>query len=158
MRLISTAPEFSWAGTLGIIGSAAIAGLALGVVAAARARGGSGWWRLLYLVVPILFAGPGTPLLPGVVLGGWGLRRGVPGRLVASAAILSAPAILLALSWDEIDRWLNPYPDNVLRAFIGGGALLLCATAAWGSSVAIGPWPSRAERSALSDRPTTVPV
>ena len=76
MRLISTAPEFSWAGTLSIIGAAAIIGTALGIVHAARRRGGSGWWRLLALLVPVIFASPGIVFLPAVVIGGWGLRRG----------------------------------------------------------------------------------
>jgi hypothetical protein len=156
MRLISTAPEFSWAGTLSIIGSAAVAGSALGLVAAARTRGGTGWWRLLYLAALVLFIGPGMPLLPGVVLGGWGLRRGAIGRLMAAVAIASAPAILLALSWEEIDRSLNPYPDNVFRAFIGGGALVLCATAALGSSVALGPWPAKTAGTVPSRRSSSL--
>jgi hypothetical protein len=157
MRLISTAPEFTWAGTLSIIVAAAVAGLALGLVAAARARGGSRWWRLVYLVVPVIFLGAGLPLLPGVVLGGWGLRRGLFARLVAAAAILSGPAVLLAMSWEEIDMGLNPYPDNVFRAIIGGGALALVATAAWGSSAALGPWTRRRESGASrSSEPAAV--
>jgi hypothetical protein len=140
MRLISTSPEFSWAGTLGIVVAFGIVGIALGVIDAVRRRGGSGWWRLLYLLVPLPFAGAGLPLLPAVVLGGWGLRRGAIGRTVAALAVLSAPAILLAMTWDEITYWLTPYPENVYRAILAVGGLVLSGTAAWASSIALGPW------------------
>ena len=140
MRLISTSPDFSWAGTLGILIAFGIVGVALGVIEAARQRGGSGWWRLLYLLVPLPFAGAGLPLLPAVVLGGWGLRRGPLGRLVAVLAVLSAPVILVAMTWDEVTYWLTPYPENVYRAIRGAGGLLFGGTAAWASSIALGPW------------------
>jgi hypothetical protein len=140
MRLISTSPEFSWAGTLGIFAATGICGLALGVIHAARRRRGSGWWRLLYLLVPVPFAGAGLPLLPAVVLGGWGLRRGPFGRIVAALAILSAPVILVAMTWDEVNHWVTPYPENVYRAVLAAGGLVLSGTAAWASSIALGPW------------------
>lgn len=144
MRLISTEPSFSWAGTGELLVLAGLVGAALGVVQAARRRGGRGRWRWLYLLVPFFLAGPGAPLLPAVVLGGWGLRRGPVGRAVAAVGLLSAPAILLAMTWDEVDHWLMPYPDTVYRAILGGGGLLLSAAAAWGSTVALAPWPRRA--------------
>jgi len=140
MRLISTSPEFSWGGTLSILLGAGIVGLALGVVHAARVRGRTGWWRLLYLLVPLLFAGAGLPLLPAVVLGGWGLRRGRFGRIVAGLAILSAPVILVVMTWDEVTYWLTPYPENIYRLVLAAGGLLLGGTAAWASSLALGPW------------------
>ena len=102
MRLISTSPDFSWAGTLGILIAFGIVGVALGVIQAARQRGGTGWWRVLYVLVPLPFAGAGLPLLPAVVIGGWGLRRGPLGRIVALLAILSAPVILVAMTWEEV--------------------------------------------------------
>jgi hypothetical protein len=69
MRLVSTSPEFSWRGTLGILGSAGFAGLILGVVHAARTRGGSPWWRLLCLLALVAFHGLGIVLLPAVIGG-----------------------------------------------------------------------------------------
>jgi hypothetical protein len=152
MRLISTAPEFTWAGTLSIIVAAAVAGLALGLVAAARARGGSRWWRLLYLVVPVLFAGAGLPLLPAVVVGGWSLRRGPIGNVLAAMAILSAPVILVAMTWNEVNTSLMPYPDNVFRGILGAGGLVLAGIAAWGSNVALGPWRRTSDRPARRDQ------
>lgn len=143
MRLISTSPEFTWVGTLSIVLTAAAIGLALGVVHAARRRGGSRWWRLLALTVPVLFLSPGMVLFPATVIGGWGLRRGPVGRLAAALAILSAPVILVVISWQEVETTLTPYPENVYRLVLAAGGLVLGATAAWGTSVALGPWRRR---------------
>ena len=67
MRLISTTPEFSWGGTLLIIGLSALLGAGIGVVAGARAAGRTRWWRLAPVPGLILFASPGIVLLPGAV-------------------------------------------------------------------------------------------
>ena len=140
MRLISRSPEFTWAGTLSIVLAAAVIGLALGVVHAARRRGGSRWWRVLALIVPVMFLSPGIVLFPAAVVGGWGLRRGPAGRFVAVLAVLSAPVILVAMSWQEVESWVMPYPENVYRLVLAAGGLVLGGTAAWGTSVALGPW------------------
>ena len=143
MRLISTSPEFTWAGTLSIVLTAAVIGLALGVVHAARRRGGSRWWRLFALIVPVLFLSPGIVLFPAAVIGGWGLRRGPVARLVGAVAVLSAPVILVVMSWQDVETSLTPYPENVYRLVLAAGGLVLGATAAWGTSVALGPWRRR---------------
>jgi hypothetical protein len=140
MRLITTAPEFSWVGTLGIIGTAGFAGLIFGLVHAARTRGGSRWWRLLALGALVAFHGLGFLLLPAVIGGGWGLRRGVFGRVLAVVAFLSAPALLIALSWEKRDTYAGPYPLSVFLGIAIGGVLVLVVTAGWGSSIALGPW------------------
>ena len=110
MRLISTSPEFTWAGTLSIVLTAAVIGLALGVVHAARRRGGSRW-----------FLSPGIVLFPAAVIGGWGLRRGPVARLVGAVAVLSAPVILLVMSWQDVETSLTPYPENVYRLVLAAG-------------------------------------
>ena len=158
MRLLATSPEFSWAGTLFILTVAGLVGLALGVVYAARRRGASGWWRLFGLIVPALFAGAGLPLLPAVVLGGWGLRRGRIGRVVAALAILSAPVILVAQSWEEVETWLTPYPENVYRLVLALGGLVLGGPAAWGASVVLGPWRRRQPATSDLGSPVTATV
>lgn len=156
MRLISTEPSFTWAGTLMLVGMAGIIGLLLGAVQAARARQGSRWWRLAYLLVPVFFAGAGLPVLPGVVLGGWAWRRGPVGRVLAALAVLSGPAVLLAVTWQDVDISLNPYPDNVFRLVIATGALVLTGTAAWASSIALGPWPRHDRRPVEAPSEVTV--
>ena len=67
MRLITTTPEFSWAGTLLIVGLSALLGGGIGLVAGARAAGRSRWWRLAPVPGLVLFASPGMVLLPGAV-------------------------------------------------------------------------------------------
>jgi hypothetical protein len=140
MRLISTSPEFSWFGTLWIIGTAGFAGLMFGLVHAARTRGGSRWWRLLALGALVAFQGQGLVLLPAVIGGGWGLRRGVLGRVLAVVAFLSAPAIVIALSGGNLDTYAGPYPLFVFIGIAIGGILVLVVTAGWGASTALGPW------------------
>ena len=96
MRLVSTNPEFSWSGTLGILGVAAVFGGTLGFVHAARLRGGRAWWRLAVLPGLVLFAGPGALLFPAVLLGGfaWGTRAWWPARVLAAAAVLVLPVVV----------------------------------------------------------------
>jgi hypothetical protein len=158
MRLISRSPEFSWAGTLSIVITAAVIGLALGLVQAARRRGASPWWRLLGLVAALIFLSPGIVLFPAALVGGWGLRRGRIGRVVAALAILSAPVILVVQTWQEVETWLTPYPENVYRLVLAVGGLVLGATAAWGTSVVLGPWRRREPASSEVGSPATVTV
>jgi hypothetical protein len=82
-------------------------------------------------------------LFPATVIGGWGLRRGPVTRLVGAVAVLSAPVILVVMSWQDVETTLTPYPENVYRLVLAAGGLVLGATAAWGTSVALGPWRRR---------------
>lgn len=74
MRFISSQPDFSWSGTLFILGAATIAGTVLGVAWHRRAIGGRGWWRLAVVSLLLLGAG-GAIMWPAVVLGGLALGR-----------------------------------------------------------------------------------
>ncbi len=67
MRLVTTSPEFSWGGTLLILGLSALLGGGIGLVAGARASGRTRWWRLAPLPGLLLFGSPGVVLLPGAV-------------------------------------------------------------------------------------------
>jgi hypothetical protein len=156
MRLISTEPEFTWSGTLRIVGAAAVIGTALGVVQAARRRGASPRWRMLALVGLVIFNSQGAVLLPAAVLGGWGLRRGTAGRVVAGIGILSAPILLVVLMWDFVNTHLMPYPDTVYRAVLAAGGLLFGGTAAWASSIALGPWRDGAATAVESDEAAAI--
>jgi hypothetical protein len=100
MRLVSTAPEFSWAGTSIILGFSGLLGLLLGLSWCARhARGRRRWLRLLFVPGLVLFAGQGLPLAPGLLVAGPLLRRtGVPAR-VGTVLAVCGPAVLVW--WSE---------------------------------------------------------
>lgn len=74
MRFISSQPEFSWSGTLFILGAATITGTVLGLAWHRRATGGRGWWRLAILSLLLLGAG-GAVMWPAVILGAIALGR-----------------------------------------------------------------------------------
>lgn len=67
MRLMTVAPEFTWSGTLSIVGTATVVGGLVAVVRQQRLAGRSRWWRLLGLPFILMFAGAGITLVPGVV-------------------------------------------------------------------------------------------
>lgn len=67
MRLLATTPEFTWAGTLSIIGTASVVGGLVALVRLARLSGRTRWWRLLGLPFVVLFTAAGSLFLPGVV-------------------------------------------------------------------------------------------
>ena len=103
MRLVSTEPSFSWAGTLGIIGLAGVCGVGVSLSGQARADRRSRWWWLALLPGLLIFAGQGMPFLPAFLVGGLLLlRRNLLGRLLALATIVG-PA--LAFWWtDRLDE------------------------------------------------------
>ncbi|TQM64055.1 hypothetical protein [Humibacillus xanthopallidus] len=68
MRLIATTPEFTWGGTLAILGLSTLLGTGLGLVVGARLGGRSRWWRLAPVPGLVLFMGPGMTLVPGAAL------------------------------------------------------------------------------------------
>jgi hypothetical protein len=99
MRLIATVPEFTWSGTLFILGLATLTGTSLATVEALRRRG-MGWWRHL-LAVPalMLFAGQGALMAPTALLGGLALSgRGPRWARFTLAALSLAPIALIATS------------------------------------------------------------
>ena len=63
MRFITTNPEFSWSGTLMIVGVSAIAGAVLGLARHRRLSGGVGWWRYSILAL-LLLGGAGSVMWP----------------------------------------------------------------------------------------------
>jgi hypothetical protein len=139
MRMISTEPEFSWAGTLLIVGFAALAGLGLGLVHGARGRQRSRWWRLAVLAaLPIVTLGPGAAFAPAFWLGGCALAgRGPRVVRVALGVVATGPVWLLRASTDPVERALVPAPTFVV------GMLLLTAGVAWGGSQLFRRWPLR---------------
>lgn len=137
MRLLSDDPQFSWAGTLGILGVAAVAGACVGLVHGARVSGRSRWWRLAALPGLVLFAGPGSLLAPAMV-GMAAVLRGRPVvRVFGALLVVVTPLVVVSGS---------PPPTPTQQA---GLALLVLSAAplGWALDVVVGRW-----------RPTVVPV
>lgn len=138
MRWVSTEHSFSWTGTLFIVGTAAVAGGSLGLVHAARRRGGSRWWRSAALPSLMLFAGPGAPLLPAYVVGGWawGSRAPVVLRVVAVLPLVVLPVYFWVTADWTVHVLVNPW------LAIGGFYALEAMLAAAGS-VVLRRWTAR---------------
>jgi hypothetical protein len=121
MRLISTTPEFSWAGTGMILAFAGLFWGLIGLVVTARAAGRTRWWRLAPLPGLILFAGAGLILLPGAVAVALTLFvRDLRARL-ALVAVVSA-AMYAAIKLLEDETLLGPRTQTL------GNVLIVAAT------------------------------
>ncbi len=147
MRLISDAPEFSWGGTLAILGFAAAAGLGLGLVRGARRAGRSPafrWFGLLALPLVLVPQGIAV-LLPAAGLGGLALSgRSRPAVRVAAAIMALAIPVGLAVA-------LLP-PPELWIGFPALAVLLVCmATLAAGAAEVLRRW-RRSESVATPDR------
>ena len=81
MRLLSTSPEFTWVGTSAILAMSAVLWGGIGLVTGARRAQRSRWWRLAPVAGLVLFAGPGSLLVPGAV--GTAVALALHGRPVA---------------------------------------------------------------------------
>jgi hypothetical protein len=128
MRAISDMPEFSWNGTLTILGLAAWLGLGSGLLAAARRSGRKPWWALLGAPGLLLFASPGMVMLPAFLFGGLAFSTHARAwRLIGWLAIATPVALIGALSAGE------PATDDVLLFAIGGGVLLSVGLALLGA-------------------------
>jgi hypothetical protein len=152
MRMISTSPEFSWSGTLLIIGIAGLGGLALGLVHGARVTGRRRWWRLaVVLALPISSMAQGIVFAPAFWLGGWALAgRGPRWLRWAGIAVGAAPAVLLWATSPTRDRELIPAPTFI------AGFLLLAAGMACGGLQVFSRWPRRQVQEPSTRRPAGV--
>jgi hypothetical protein len=147
MRLISDDPEFSWAGTLSIIGLAAWGGSWVGLVHAARLRHGSGWWRLAALPSLLIFASPGMLFLPAYVVGGWawGSRSPTWVRGLVLAGVLGAFPVAIFLAMIPAEEQMFPEMLTVV-----GGFVALSVPLAWAGSLVLRAW----HRSVVVPAPT----
>ena len=145
MRLVSTAPSFSWTGTMLIVGFAALAGALLGLVHAARVHRRGRLWRLAALPGLVLFMGQGLPLLPSLVLGGWAWsgRGPVALRVLAAVPLLVVP-VLLWQSMPRIDQLLLE-PVSAIGGFIVLEVALAAAGAVW-----FRRWPARSRQQVVA--------
>jgi hypothetical protein len=96
MRLIATTPEFTWDGTLAIVGLSMLLGTGIGLVVGARTSGRSRWWRLAPVPGLLLCMGPGLTLVPGAVLVALALavRSGLVRVVLHLGAVLAVGAAL----------------------------------------------------------------
>jgi hypothetical protein len=75
MRFITTSPEFTWSGTLFIVGATTLAGAMTGLAHNRWRLGRGNWWRLLGFFFLPLGAAAGSVMVPTFVLGGLALGR-----------------------------------------------------------------------------------
>ena len=147
MRLISDDPEFSWGGTLFIIGMAAWFGLWVGLVHAARLSNRSGWWRLAALPSLLLFLSPGMLFLPVYVVGGWawGSRSPTWLRGLVLAGVLGAFPVAIFIAMVPAEEQVLPELLTVV-----GGFVALSVPLAWAGSLVLRAW----HRSVVVPAPT----
>lgn len=135
MRLISSDPEFSWAGTLSILGLASVLGAGVGVVHVARRSGRSRWWTLAVLPGLVLFASPGMVLAASFLLGGpaFGVRgRGL--RVLGVLVVLASVGLATFLLIGKPDPGAGP-PSLGDAVVFEAGFVAMAVTLAWASSL-----------------------
>jgi hypothetical protein len=145
MRMISEHPDFTWTGSLMIVGFSAWLGLGVGLVYATRGRGHLRWLRLLGIPGLALFASPGMAFAPAFLLGSamwnrarqrWLRRTGIGLGLVA----VLAPTLLV---WnDERETELGFVKPLLDQAEIGVGFGVLSLALAYGGTYLWRPAPS----------------
>jgi hypothetical protein len=142
MRFISANPEFSWSGTIFILGASVICGAILGLAWHRRARGGAGWWRLSFASLLLLGAG-GAVMWPAVALGAIAIARPRPSWLRAILG-LGAVASQIPVIGGIADNWRFGVGEVALATLWYAPML---AAEAWAFSVAFRPSLEHAQRS-----------
>jgi len=112
MRLISNDPEFSWTGTMFIVGGFTLWGFTQGVVIVVRHRTSRRWTVSLTRTFGVLgtlplFFGAGGILAPTVILGGLAIHRSEwksTYRLLLGL-VASAPAVFVAVQIYDDHGW-----------------------------------------------------
>jgi hypothetical protein len=142
MRLIATDPEFSWSGTLAIIGFAAVLGCGVGLVAESRREDRSLWWTLAVIPGMVLFLSPGMVLLPSFLVGALAFaRRSSIARAVGWVGIaVSVVGFPLLVALDP-EPGSDTSPSQLV-VFVIGFALMATSLAWAGSHI----WRRRAPR------------
>lgn len=143
MRLISEDPEFTWAGTLGIVGLAAGLGAGVGVVAAARLGGRSLWWTVAVVPGLVLFMSPGMLLAPCFLLGGLArVGRRLVSRVIGWTAIVGPIVAMLFFATGLPEPGSDP---DLAAMVVGlGGFTLMAFSLAWAGSLLWQPRPRTA--------------
>lgn len=154
MRFISDAPEFTWSGTLGVVGIFAAFGLGQALAAVARRDGwppgGRGSARAVAIVTTVpLGLAAGGPMLPSLVLAAVAAGRTTlrwPVRAALVLAALGLAALQLPPLLDDLARW---------RALVGWLAMLaVYAPLAWALGRSLRPFAPSAPGAAAAAAPT----
>ena len=144
MRLISGNPEFSWTGTLLIIGFAALLGGGAGLAAGARLAGRSRWWTLAVVPGMVLFLSPGMLLAPSFLVGSLAYaQRGRTLRAVGWAVITLSIVGSVLLAVLEPEPGAETTPPLLITFLIGFS--LMAITLAWAGSHIWRPFSSSAD-------------
>ena len=119
MRLISDDPQFTWGGTIFIVGGFTVFGLTQSIVAVARRRTMRRWTLTIVRVVGTigmlpLFVGAGALMLPTVVGGGLAKAR---------------------VEWNKIARWISLAVATVPVLIVGSG---LVGSFGWSMHTVVG--------------------
>jgi len=131
MRAISTEPEFSWAGTLLILGFATWLGVGCGILAAARADGRRRGWALVGLPGLLLFAGPGMLFLPAFAFGGLAISaRAVGWRVLGALAVIGPVYLTWRLTAED-----SFSDDGSVLFAVAGFAMLSVGLASAGAAI-----------------------
>lgn len=137
MHLLTEDPQFSWEGTGFILGLFAVVGLVLALAYDLRLRHRSRWWKVVVLPAVLLFFGPGSLLLPGVL----GLA------LVASARRwVRALGAVVVVAWVVMVGYLTATSEEPFTARTALGFVVMsgvCATLAAGARLAVTGWAPR---------------
>jgi hypothetical protein len=143
MRLVSTSPEFSWAGSLAIVVLAAVFGAGVGLSSAARrSRGWRRWLRLAVVPGMILFVGQGLPLLPAFALAGPLLGRRNPLAKGVAALSVVGPGVLFWWTERLDETTMLSAPLHVRLGLLLGMPAISVALA-WAGHLVWGPLPQR---------------
>ncbi len=135
MRFISTNPEFSWAGTLFILGASVLAGSVLGLAWHRRRHGGAGWWRLTILSLLLLGAG-GAVMWPTIILLGFAIGRRRPLWLTVPAAAAGLAFQIPVLNDALVNNWRFGDAEIAVAAL---WYIPMLALDAWAFSVVFAP-------------------
>jgi hypothetical protein len=135
MRFITTDPEFTWGGTLAILGASTVVGALLGLARLRRRAGGAGWWRLSGLSLGLLGAG-GAVMWPSAVLGAMALGRPRPSwiRVLLGLAAVAAQVPVLG---DAV--FANPGLSGLESAAAVAWYTPMITLQAWAFSVVFAP-------------------
>ena len=142
MRTVSTDPAFTWSGTLFVVGVMAVAGLLVGVVRALRLAGAPSACKVLLLPALLAFGGAGLLLLPGALVGGWGLSGRGPvwlRRVAVGVAVVVVPLLVWFVATPAEDRAVLVGPVVVVGLALVQGLLAWAAAEVFRPHAAVRP-------------------